>query len=512
MAAKRDSLTGVDTAWWRMEHPTNLMMITGVLIFDEPVDFDRLRHTVEKRLLRFDRFRQRVVQPRNPLATPYWEPEPNFDLRAHLHRIALRPPGDQQALEELVSYLMSTPLDFSKSPWEYHLIENYQGGAVLMGRLHHVMGDGIALMRVLLSMTDDSRHPLDDEEDQHAHHEHGALSALVGTARSAMRGTQTLLHEGMETLVNPGRVLDSARDVTKMGASGATALARLALRLPDPPTIFKGPLGTIKKAAWSQPISLEDVKAVGGVTGGTVNDVLLTAMTGALRRYMQSRRERVDGLNFRAIVPVNLRPPDAPLELGNKFGLVFLSLPIGIADPVERLAELKRRMDDLKHTPEAVVAFGLLNVFGVAPTEVESVAVEIFGAKATAVMTNVPGPRQTIYLAGSRMSGIMFWVPQSARLGLGVSIISYAGRVWLGVAVDAGLVPDPERIIAAFHEEFGELMQLVYAVQPDYGAAQPATADRAAQPAVQRCQATTKSGSQCRNRALPGADFCRIHQ
>ena len=145
MAAKRDSLTGVDTAWWRMEHPTNLMMITGVLIFDEPVDFDRLRHTVEKRLLRFDRFRQRVVQPRNPLATPYWEPEPNFDLRAHLHRIALRPPGDQQALEELVSYLMSTPLDFSKSPWEYHLIENYQGGAVLMGRLHHVMGDGIAL-------------------------------------------------------------------------------------------------------------------------------------------------------------------------------------------------------------------------------------------------------------------------------------------------------------------------------------------------------------------------------
>jgi len=190
-------------------------------------------------------------------------------------------------------------------------------------------------------------------------------------------------------------------------------------------------------------------------------------MTGALRRYMQSRGEPVDGMNFRATVPVNLRPLRGPIELGNKFGLVFLSLPVGIADPVERLNELKRRMDALKNSPEPVLVLGLLDFFGRGPVELEDLAVEIFGQKATAVMTNVPGPRKDIYLAGSHLESIMFWVPQSARLGLGVSIISYAGRVWLGVAVDAGLIPDPHRLIDGFHEEFKDMMTLVNAVRAD---------------------------------------------
>jgi hypothetical protein len=131
----------------------------------------------------------------------------------------------------------------------------------------------------------------------------------------------------------------------------------------------------------------------------------------------------------------------------------------------------------------------------------------MFGAKATAVMTNVPGPRHPIYLAGSRLGGMMFWVPQSARLGMGVSIISYDGEVRLGVAVDAGLVPDPRRIIQGFHDEFEEMLNLAHAVKED---APPAK--EAARPAVQRCQGMTKAGEQCRNRAQPGRDYCRLHQ
>ncbi|MDW8148771.1 MAG: WS/DGAT domain-containing protein [Roseiflexaceae bacterium] len=192
----------------------------------------------------------------------------------------------------------------------------------------------------------------------------------------------------------------------------------------------------------------------------TINDVLLNAVTGALRRYMVSRGAIVDGLNIRAVVPVNLRPPGPVTELGNRFSLVFLDLPVGIDDPFDRLLELKRRMEGIKSSPEAAIAFSVLNMLGLMPQQVVELVVNLFGSKATAVMTNVPGPRQRIYLAGSPIRQIMFWVPQAGHLGLGVSIFSYAGNVLVGIAVDAGLVPNPDAIVAAFHAEFSDLLRL----------------------------------------------------
>jgi len=222
----------------------------------------------------------------------------------------------------------------------------------------------------------------------------------------------------------------------------------------DPDTIFKGSLGTAKRCAWSEVLPLADVKAYSKSVGATINDVLLTGVAGALRRYLLSRGEEVgDDLDLRAIVPVNLRPEDAAEQLGNRFGLVFLALPVGVEDRIERLRELKRRMDEIKNSTEAVVTYAVLNAVGSASASVESLAVQFFGSKATAVMTNVPGPRKELYLAGKAMRSIMVWVPQSARLGLGVSILSYAGQVRLGVATDAGLVPDPGAIIEAFQHE-----------------------------------------------------------
>ncbi len=162
-------------------------------------------------------------------------------------------------------------------------------------------------------------------------------------------------------------------------------------------------------------------------------------------------------LNFRAVIPFNLRKPSRRIELGNKFGLVFLSLPIGIADPVDRLRELKQRMDALKDTAEPIVTFGILGLIGMLPNRLEDVVVEIFGKKGTLVMTNVPGPREQLYLAGAPIGEMMFWVPQSGRLGLGISILSYNNQVMIGVASDSSLVPDPEIIVAGFQEELEAL-------------------------------------------------------
>lgn len=458
---KRERVSNVDTAWLHMEHPTNLMMISGVMTFVGKVDFDLLTQVLEERLLPYERFCQRVVQPANPLRPPYWETVPDFDIRDHLYRFTPLVP-DQAALQDLSSRLMSTPLDFSKPLWEYHFIENYgEGDSALFCRLHHSIGDGIALIRVLLSMTDDSETAPWRLAAARASRAKSPLAGMIRraekSAKAARKVTEAVAHEGLEMIRAPEKIID----LTQLGADGVVSLARLVLRMPDPRTAFKGRLGVPKKAAWSAPISLNAVKAVGKATGGTVNDVLLTAMAGGLRRYLIHRDQNVVDLNIRAAVPVNLRPLDGPIELGNKFGLVFLSLPIGIEDSIDRLYELKRRMDALKDSTEPAVAFGILTAMGMPPPEIENLMVGLFEKKATAVMTNVPGPREPIYLANKQIKRIMFWVPQSGRLGLGISILSYAGEVLLGVATDAGLVPDPEKIVEGFHEEFAAMQKKV---------------------------------------------------
>lgn len=458
-----EEMSNVDTAWLRMELPNNLMMITGVFVFDQPLDFERFKTTLEQRFLRFDRFRQRVAETRRGYR---WEADPHFDIANHVHHIALPAPGDRTALQDLVSDLMSTPLDFTKPLWQFHLVEGYQGGTAWICRLHHCVGDGISLMRVLLAMTDESpdvvwQPPEELEETQRSRSPWriitGPATAAIGATR---RVTGAVVSGGIDLVSNPSQAMDYAR----FGAETTMALGRLLLLPPDPKTIYKGPLEVPKRAAWSDPISLPKVKAIGRATGSTVNDVLLSAVAGALRRYAQTHSQEVDGLNVRGVIPVNLRQESAKVELGNHFGLVFLSLPLGIDDPLDRLFEVKRRMDELKGSQEAVVVFGILNAIGMAPGEIENLVITIFGAKATAVMTNLPGPRRQIYLAGASVREMMFWVPQSGHLGLGVSIFSYNDQVWLGVATDQSLTPDPETIVAYYSQEIDHLHALTQQV------------------------------------------------
>jgi diacylglycerol O-acyltransferase len=463
----RQLFSAVDAAWLRMEDPTNLMMITGVLVLGTPVDFEHLQATLEHRLVRrFERFRQRTVEPLLPAGPPYWEDDPGLDLNYHLQRAVLSSPGEQAALQELVGLLMSTQLDFSKPLWQIHLVERYGTGCALIIRLHHCLADGMALLHVMRSLTDKA--PCtngvpggEPEQSQRGQRQHVPLRSQAGL-KTIARLAGALVREGFETLTQPSHGLELAQ----AGVDGLSSAGRLLLLEPDPQTIFKGQLGVSKRAAWSAPVSLADIKAAGRAVGATVNDVMLAAITGGLRRYLQDRGQPVDGLELRAIVPVSLRAPGAEATLGNKFSLFFLTLPLGVDDQLERLNLIKQRMDALKGSYEALITFGALNVLGLAPTAVHDAIIDAFGSRATIVATNVPGPRKKRYLAGTPIDSMMFWVPQSGRLGLGVSILSYAGQVWVGVATDAGLTPDPEAIAAALQAELGALFELAQSARP----------------------------------------------
>ncbi|MBN1208404.1 MAG: wax ester/triacylglycerol synthase family O-acyltransferase [Myxococcaceae bacterium] len=450
-----ERMASVDAAWLRMEEPTNLMMITAVLWFDERPDWERLKAVVRERLVeRFPRFRQRLVVPEGLLAVPYWEEDPAFELDSHLGHARVPPPGDRDALEALVSQWMSTPLDRSRPLWQFHEVDGFGQGGALLARIHHTLADGMALARVLLSLVDESReeHFTPEPQPREEPRAPGWRKLLRG-ARAVAVGTRAAWKRGAELLSEPIQLGDLVRE----GARGAAALSRLALMPSDPPTALRGALGTEKRAAWSDPLPLEEVKALGRAMESTINDVLLAALTGALRRYLEERGGPVEDL--RAFIPVNLRPPEAPIprELGNRFGLVFLELPVKEVEPRRRLRELKRRMDALKRSPEAALTFGMLGVVGLAPAAVERKAVEVLAAKGSLIMTNVPGPRHAVYLAGTKVAGLMFWVPQSGKVALGVSIFSYAGQVTVGVSVDAGLVPDPHRLVSTFQDELKAL-------------------------------------------------------
>jgi WS/DGAT/MGAT family acyltransferase len=459
-----EPLTGVDRAWLRMDDPTNLMMINGVVMLEEPVDHEEIKAVLETRLLTIPRFRQRVVT-KGRFGRHYWELDSAFDLAAHVDHLNLPEPGGDRELQELVSRLMSVPLDATRPLWNMHQVDNYKGGTALLWRLHHCIGDGIALMLVLLSLTDlkSGRPTVGTDSGDEDGWEENPLRQLFGTgplAPDAARGhLERVMPTAVKLLTGPAETLKSLSKWKKSGAS-VPAFGRLAARLPDPKTLFKGPLGVEKRAAWSDGLRLEDVRLVCEHFGGTVNDVLTSAVTGGMRRYLESKGALAKGLNVRAVVPVSLRPLEQMATLGNQFGLAFLSLPVGVGDPVERFAELRRRMTPLKRSFEPYVALRILGAIGRMPRQAQNLVVRIFGAKGTTVMTNVPGPTEVLHMAGKRIRSFMFWVPQSGRMGMGIAFASYAGEVRLGIATDTGLVADPEKIVEGFHQEFDEMLRL----------------------------------------------------
>ena len=460
----RERMSAVDTAWLRMDSAKNLMMIVGVYEFDGQLNFTRLSDLLQTRLVTHRRFRSRVVRDTTGC---YWQEVNNFDLNDHLLRSRLPGRGTASDLKKFVGDLASRPLDESRPLWQMQLVDNYAGGQALVVRIHHCIADGIALIGVLLALTTEQGNERTDSAsryggDRNNGHWGSKLRPLTSAAVKAIGTTgdvaSTVLRGYGAMLDTRAALVDAALGYAGIAARVAKDTAAIALMANDNATSLKGKPAGVKVVAWNEPIAVDDVKAICKALCCSVNDVLLACVAGAIRSYLLNRGEPVDGCELRAMVPVNLRDPGKWKELGNKFGLVPLLLPIGVENPIARVFEVRRRMAALKTGYTAIVSMALLGAAGFAPRIVQTQALGFLARKASAVMTNVPGPQQALYLAGARVTRLMFWVPQSGDIGVGVSILSYDGGVQFGIISDRALCAEPQQIIDRFEPEFEQLV------------------------------------------------------
>ncbi|MGH8849278.1 MAG: WS/DGAT domain-containing protein, partial [Polaromonas sp.] len=336
--------------------------------------------------------------------------------------------------------------------WQIHLIEDYTGpdgvkGSAMIVRIHHCIADGIALISVTMSLVDGGAPPPERRKENAM--ASGAedwiadtlLKPFTDITVKALGAVGEGAARSLGLLGDPKRGLEQGLELGMRGSLDMAKVlfqvlsdsAALALMPDDSKTRLKGKPGGTKKVAWCQPIPLDEVKAVGKALNCSINDVLLSCVAGALGEYLKSHGDEVSGQEIRAMVPVNLRPLEQAHKLGNRFGLVPLVLPIGVDNPIERVYEVRRRMAALKGSYQPLLAFSLLAVAGLLIKPAQDLMLNLFSKKTTAVMTNVPGPREKLKFCGSTLEQSMFWVPQSGDVGLGVSILSYGGGVQFGV-------------------------------------------------------------------------------
>jgi diacylglycerol O-acyltransferase len=430
-------LPSADAAFLHMDRPTNLMVINFVMLFDEQLEEGRLREVIRIRLVeRYPRFHQLVVEGAGGAGGPFFTEDPHFDLDRHLHHRELPDAGDA-ALQELVSELISSPLDHSKPLWDMYLLDRSSAGSALVVRIHHCIVDGIALAQVMLSLTDAKPETPPDAPPEHDR----LVAARTSHVRAYRRG-------------------ERVRGTVAGAAANGRALAKLLFTPPDARTALRGRLGVPKRVAWTGRLDLALVKTTARAQNASVNDVLLAAVSGALRRHLQDSGGQPRAV--RTLVPFNLRPLEEPIprELGNRFGLVFLTLPVDVAGSRERLQELQRRMVAIKGSREGPVSYAILKGIGMTPPRVERRIIDLFTAKASAMMTNVPGPREVVYMAGARLGAVLVWAPVSGSVGMTVSIFSYHDGVTVGLLVDAGLVPHPQVIARHTERELSDLAKL----------------------------------------------------
>lgn len=460
--SKLERLGSLDMTWLQIERETNLMQVVGVLVLETPLDRQRLETLLRARLLRLERFSQHVLRDS---AGAIWE-SGQVDMSAHIVDLPL-PAGDEQAaLEAVVSELAATPLDPQRPLWQLHLVRQYRQGSALIVRIHHCIADSIALFSVLRSLTDDT--PTADTPPPPAAAEQAGnifeqlCAPLTRSMIDSITASGAFWARYLSLMLNPQQVFDYAR------ASAALTLeiGKLTGLQDDSRTFLKGRPGGTKRVSWSQPLPESLVQARAEATHTTADAVLLAGLSGALHDYLREQGTSTEGVELRTLMPVNLRDADADEVLGNRSGLMLIELPVGIADPQERLRETHRRVALFTKAYDTQSALGIFSLIGQTRKAVQEQTLRLLAAKTSAVLCHVQGSRQARYLAGAKIVEEVFWSPTSGDLGLAISLVAYDGHYQLGLLADTAMVADPSAIT-------GRITAQLAALAPDVAPSPP---------------------------------------
>ncbi len=461
MAERR--LSPADAAWLYSEWEKNNQTVSSLMWLDREIDPEVFTAIVQERIVdKYPTFSQRLRPSRNPVYLPHWEDDPDFDIANHVEVIHLQT-GTKEELAELVSAQRSQLLDRDRPLWKMYVIQGYRGNTTAVhSRIQHSIADGWALVRLVLSLCDDTetvQRPV--TVDKPRRRKRDLVGKVASPVVDIVRNPVDFAKETLSIALYPKRFIEFGTDVLGVAEDTAEVSKNAVefLLAPRPgKTILHGSVSGEKKVDWIEPVDLQPIKDIGRATGTTVNDVLLAVLTNALRKYLVERDALTVEDLFTA-VPISLRRPDAdlPRTLGNRFGLIPVLLPVSIEDPVEQLHEVGRRLDELKESQMPIVSFGLISVSSLMTPDVERLLHKVTQEHSIGVTTNVPGPRHPIYVAGGKVLGSWGMGGLSGNMNLSFGIYTLNGMLNFSVHSDTGITEDPERILDFFLESIEEL-------------------------------------------------------
>ena len=435
--------------------PIHVHVGATILVEGEPPPFGELLAHVDRRLALVPRFRRRVTPTPLNLSNPEWTADPRFDLAWHVRRAALPGPGGMSELRELAGRIFSEPLDFTRPLWQLYLIEGLEGGRhAYVNKTHHALVDGVAAVDVAAVILDASPEGMEIEltdepiDEGEATPEVRLVRAVSDRIREPLRVARSAVRETIATpRSSAGRVVRTAESFARLAASGPAA----------PRTSLNQEIGRDRRVGLLS-ADLARLKAMRGDGGATVNDVILSVSTGALRRCFERRGEPVPE-RLVALVPMSVRKPDEAGELGNRIATLMVSLPIGEPDPAERLALIHAETTRLKASEQARAASLVIEATGWTPPTINRVLADVMARPLTwnLVVSNVPGPQMPLYLLGRKLAAIYPFVPLSPQNhALSIGVLSYDGSVCFGLAGDREVVDDMDELVADLEAAIAE--------------------------------------------------------
>jgi diacylglycerol O-acyltransferase / wax synthase len=458
-AGHKDRLSPVDASFLVQEHEASHMHVGAIAVFEgPPPGYDEFIEGLESRLHLVPRYRQKLAEPRFEMGRPFWVDDPRFNIDYHVRHTALPHPGTLDQLRQLAGRVFSQRLDRSKPLWELWLVQGLEDNRfALISKTHHSMIDGIAgvdIASVLFDLTPVPREVEPPEEPWTPHPEPSQSELIAEGIKGLVRTPLRLAGQGIGALQHPGSTLHAARESVE--ALGEVAWAGLN---PAPETPLNVPIGPHRRILWVEN-ELADFKEIKNALGGTVNDVVLTVVTGAMRRWLRSRGVRTEGLELRALVPVSIRPDDQRGEAGNQIAAMRGPLPVYCDDAVECLQIVRREMEGLKESKQALGAEVIAGLQDFAPPTLLAQASRLnFSTRLfNMIVTNVPGPQFPLYLQGRELQQIVpvAFLPEDHALA--VAIMSYNGSLDFGLLGDYDAMPDMEFVASAIEETTDKLL------------------------------------------------------